>query len=156
MAPKLHVEIGQVKPFVSIEAEAFLNLQRTSDFLMRGLERVLKPTNLTQTQYNVLRILRGAGRSGLLCRELGERMVTRDPDITRLLDRLEARGLVRRSRSQADRRAVRTRIRTAGLSLLEKLDHPVAELHKQQLQHLGSPRVRQLIDLLEAARERLA
>ena len=156
MVPKLKVEIGQAKRFVSIETEAFLNVQRTSDLLMRGLEKVLKPAGLTQTQYNVLRILRGAGRQGLMCHELGERMLTRDPDITRLLDRLEARGLVRRSRSQADRRAVRTRIQAAGMFLLKQLDDPVAELHSQQLQHLGPARVRQLIDLLEAAREPLA
>ncbi len=141
-----------MKPFTSNEAEAFLNLQRTADILMRGLERQLKPTGLTQTQYNVLRILRGAGRDGLLCREIGERMVTHDPDTTRLLDRLEARGLATRSRLEADRRAIRTRITSAGLALLRKLDRPVAELHARQLGHLGDQKIKELIALLEQAR----
>ncbi len=143
-----------MKPFTSNEAEAFLNLQRTADILMRGLERQLKPVGLTQTQYNVLRILRGAGRDGLLCREIGARMVTRDPDITRLLDRLEARGLAIRSRLDSDRRAIRTRITPTGQALLNKLDRPVAELHARQLGHLGNEKVRELIALLEQARAR--
>jgi len=121
---------------------------------MRGLAELLKPAGLSATQYNVLRILRGAGRQGLACREVGDRMVTKDPDMTRLLDRLEARGLVARSRERQDRRVITTRITAAGLRLLKDLDRPVAELHERQLGHVPGPRLRTLLDLLETARER--
>ena len=103
-------EIPKGKPSRSLGEEAFLNLQRTADAFMRGFEETLRPFGLTQTQYNVLRILRGARPHGLPCRELGERMITRDPDVTRLLDRLETRGLVARSRDAKDRRVIFTRI----------------------------------------------
>src|SRR5919108_1101542 len=106
MARRLRMEIHQTKPFASLEEEAFLNLQRTADALLHGLEAALKPAGLSPSQYNVLRILRGAEAEGLACREVGERMVTRDPDITRLLDRLEARGLVMRARDREDRRVI--------------------------------------------------
>lgn len=150
---KLADEIRQNKPFVSPEVEAFLSLQRSADVLMRGLESLLKEHGLTQSQYNALRILRGAGEAGLVCRELGNRMVTRDPDITRLLDRLDARGLVSRTRDSRDRRTVVTRISPMGLAVLEALDVPVADLHNRQLAHLGPRRLRQLIELLDAVRE---
>jgi DNA-binding MarR family transcriptional regulator len=149
----LKAEIKQRRPFSSSQEEAFLNLQRTADALMRGFEELLKPSGLTQTQYNVLRILRGAAPEGLLCRELAERMITRDPDVTRLLDRLEARGLVSRTRDVADRRVIVTRITAQGLRLLEGLDSPVAELHRRQLAHLGGDRIQKLIDLLEVTRK---
>ena len=116
MTGRLKAELKQKRPFVNMEQEAFLNIQRTADALMRGLEELLKPSGLTQTQYNVLRILRGAKPDGLLCRELSERMVTRDPDITRLLDRLERRGLISRLRDRKDRRALTVRITAAGRS----------------------------------------
>ncbi len=149
---KLKDEIRQSRPFSSAAQEAFLNLQRTADALMRGLEETLKPSGLTQTQYNVLRILRGAGGAGLLCREVAERMVTREPDMTRLLDRLESRGLATRSRDRRDRRAVTVRITRRGVELVAQLDGPVAELHMRQLSHLGDTRIRRLIALLESAR----
>lgn len=152
MTKRLHDEIKQQKPWANAESEAFLNVQRTADVLMRGLEKVLKPFGLTQTQYNVLRILRGAGPEGMACSELGARMVTRDPDVTRLLDRLEANGMVARKRLQSDRRSVRIHISREGLSQLKKLDVPVAGLHKRQLEHLGEKKVRQFVKLLEAAR----
>ncbi len=152
---KLRDEIKQVKPFSSPAQEAFLNLQRTADALMRELEEALKPSGLTQTQYNVLRILRGAGAAGLLCRQISERMVTREPDMTRLLDRLESRGLVTRSRDRQDRRAISVRITDQGAELLSKLDKPIAELHRLQLAHLGDSRIASLIGLLEAARLRV-
>lgn len=153
MKRRLKVEIKQRRPFSSSQEEAFLNLQRTADSLMRGFEELLKPSGLTQTQYNVLRILRGAAPEGLPCRELAERMITRDPDVTRLLDRLEARGLVSRTRDVADRRVIVTRITTQGMRLLEGLDSPVAELHRRQLAHLGGDRIQKLIDLLEVTRK---
>ncbi len=152
MSAKLREEIKQGKPFANPEQEAFLNLQRTADALMRGLEESLKPAGLTQNQYNILRILRGAGPAGLLCRELSARMITRDPDVTRLLDRLEARGLVRRSRNRPDRRSVTVSIAQEGERLVKILDIPIADLHRRQLSHLGDRRLQRLIELLEGAR----
>lgn len=96
-------EIRQRKPFRRAEDEAFVNIQRMADALMQGVAAALKPMGLSPTQYNVLRILRGAEPNGLACREIADRMITRDPDITRLLDRLEDRALVARSRDRADR-----------------------------------------------------
>jgi DNA-binding MarR family transcriptional regulator len=152
MGARLRDEIKQAKPFANAEQEAFLNLQRTADALMRGLEEALKPSGLSQTQYNVLRILRGAGEEGLLCREISERMVTRDPDITRMLDRLELRGLVTRSRDRRDRRSITVRITNAGARLVSELDRPIAQLHRNQLSHLGERKLLRLIALLEGAR----
>jgi len=116
------------------------------------LAEVLKTADLSATQYNVLRILRGAVPDGLACGEISERMVTRDPDITRLLDRLEKRGLVARSREKADRRVVTARIADAGLELLKKLDETVTRMHKTQLGHLDTKAQEGLIRLLEQAR----
>ena len=152
MPGRIQREIKQTKPFRRVEDEAFANLQRTADALMQGVAAALKPVGLSPVQYNVLRILRGAGPDGLACRELGERMITRDPDITRLLDRLEERELVSRTRDRADRRVMATRITEKGLRLLKDLDDPIARLHTDQLGHLGDQRLRSLIALLEAAR----
>jgi DNA-binding MarR family transcriptional regulator len=152
MVGKLKAEIKQRKPFTGLEAEAYLNLLRTADVLSQDLERLLKPYGLTGTQYNVLRILRGAGRDGLACGKVSGRMVTHDPDITRLLDRLEARGWVARAREKRDRRVITTRVTPAGLALLKKLDRPVADWHRRALGHLGAPRLRALVEVLEAAR----
>ncbi len=133
------------------EEAAFLDLLRTSDQQMRGLVQVLKSEELSPTQYNVLRILRGAPE-GLPCGEIGNRMITRDPDITRLLDRLERRGLISRCRESRDRRTVLARITAAGLKILARLDDPVQEAHRQQLGHLGRERLKMLCELLRAAR----
>jgi DNA-binding MarR family transcriptional regulator len=155
MAGKLQHEVRKTQPFESAEQEAYLNLVRTADVLVRDTAEVLKPIRLSPTQYNVLRILRGTctqGTSGLACREVAERMITRDPDMTRLLDRLEKRGLISRCREERDRRVVRTCITQQGLELIEGLDEVVLEAHRRQLSHLGETRLRQLIDLLEAAR----
>jgi len=152
MNGKLKDEIRQNKPFSSAAEEAFLNVQRTSAALNREFEALLKPLGLTSTQYNVLRILRGAGSEGLLCRQVGERMITPDPDITRLLDRMEKRGLISRSRDSRDRRVIFTRITKEGLVLLEKLDRPVNDFHRKRLAHLDKSSIRSLIQLLEAAR----
>ncbi len=129
--------------------ETFIAVLRAAKALLRDVELLVKPADLSHTQYNVLRILRGAGPQGLACRELAERMLTRDPDITRLLDRLEARGLVRRERERRDRRVVKTRITDEGLRILKGLDAPVAELHRRQLQRLPARRLRLLVRLLE-------
>src|SRR2546428_13154680 len=135
----------------SAEQEVYLRLQRTADALLRGVEETLKPAALSHTQYNALRILRGAGLKGLACREVADRMLTHDPDITRLLDRLEARGLVTRSRERLDRRVITVRITEKGQKLLAKLDQPVLDLHPRQLRHPGAPRLRRLFSLLDPA-----
>jgi MarR family transcriptional regulator, organic hydroperoxide resistance regulator len=155
MAGRLQKEIQQTRPFGSIEEEAFLALQRTADALARRGYEVLKPSGLSSTQYNVLRILRGAGEAGLACREIGERMITRDPDITRLLDRLEARSLIARARSTNDRRVITTRIAPAGLQLLKKLDGVTADQTRRLMQSLGATRLRTLVRMLDALREDL-
>ncbi len=132
------------------EETAFLDLMRTTDMLSRGLIAVLKREELSATQYNVLRILRGAPQ-GLPCGEVANRMITRDPDITRLLDRLEKRGLISRTRETRDRRMVMARITPQGLKLLARLDEPVQETHRKQLGHLGRERLQRLTELLLAA-----
>ncbi len=136
----------------SLEQEAFLSLQRTADVLSRGAQEAVKPFGLSGTQYNVLRILRGAGPDGLCCREVAERMLTRDPDITRLLDRLERRILVARARASADRRVITVRITPSGLRILAKLDKPIEECHRRQLGRLGQRPLKRLIKLLNSAR----
>jgi len=148
----LKKEIKQTKPFSSPAEEVYLNIQRTSAVLNREFETLLKPLGLTSTQYNVLRILRGAGTAGLLCREIGERMISPDPDITRLLDRMEKRGLITRSRDLKDRRAIFTCITEDGLSLLAKLDDVVENHHRERLAHLDKNSIQELVRLLEAAR----
>jgi DNA-binding MarR family transcriptional regulator len=153
---KLREEGRSTKPFATLEQEVFVNAQRTADWLMRDLEEVLKDAHLSPTQYNVLRILRSAGTAGMACHEIGQRMITRDPDMTRLLDRLEDRELIGRSRERQDRRVIRVRISTEGLKLLKELDDPVRSTHRKQLSHLGEKRMRLLVRLLETARQRPA
>lgn len=139
----------------SPEETAFLDLWKTTDLLARYPAQVLKAEDLSATQYNVLRILRGAP-DGLACGEIGNRMISRDPDITRLLDRLEKRGLIARCREASDRRSVQARITAAGLALLERLDEPVQAAHRKQLGHLGARQLKQLGELLSECRSRLA
>jgi MarR family transcriptional regulator, organic hydroperoxide resistance regulator len=152
VSPKLKDEIKQSKPFASLESEVVLNLMRTADAYARGGESILKLAGLSPNQYNVLRILRGAGEIGMCCREVGERMITRDPDITRLLDRLERRGLVSRSRDRHDRRVIIARITEAGRKILKDLDGPVEEYNRNRLSHMGKADLRRLNELLEVAR----
>lgn len=137
------------------EEVATLELVRTTDLLSRGLIAVMKTEDLSAPQYNALRILRGTPE-GLTCGEIGNRMITRDPDITRLLDRLEKRGLISRSRDTADRRVVLTRITREGLDVLSRLDVPVREVHRRQLGHLGRERLQALIELLRICRNEAA
>jgi DNA-binding MarR family transcriptional regulator len=146
--------IKQSRPFTSLAEEAFIALQRTADRLAGRVAEMLKQHGLSPTQYNALRILRGAGPQGLACSEIGERMINRDPDITRLVNRLEGRGFVERSREQKDRRVITTRITPAGLQILKELDRPIEEHHRRLLGHLGEQRLRSLVQLLEAARDR--
>jgi DNA-binding MarR family transcriptional regulator len=151
---KLQKELKQTRPFVSREEEVYLNIQRTAEMLWSGVNEMFKQVDLTPTQYNVLRILRGAGGQGVSCSEVSERLVTKDSDITRLLDRLETRGLISRSREIRDRRVIITRITDDGLRLLAGLDKPIAECHHRQLGHMGEKRLATLSKLLEDARNR--
>jgi DNA-binding MarR family transcriptional regulator len=148
----LRDEIKQTRPFRSLEEEVLLGLARTADAVQRGFAGVFKAAGLSTTQYNVLRILRGAGSPGLSCGEIAERMVTRDPDLTRLLDRLEARQLATRARDGGDRRVVTTRITQAGLDLLDELEGPLVTEQRRLLGHMGAGQLRQLADLLDEAR----
>ena len=141
------------RPLGCPEETVFLDLLRTTDQLSRGVAHVLKSEDLSPTQYNVLRILRGAPE-GLSCGEIANRMITRDPDITRLLDRLEKRGLISRCREVEDRRTVMARISAEGLKLLGRLDEPVITAHRNQLGHLGRERLRVLAELLRVSRSR--
>ena len=138
----------------SREERAFLELLRTTDLLSRGLARILKTEDLSSTQYNVLRILRGAPE-GLPCGEIANRMITRDPDVTRLLDRMEKRDLISRNREEKDRRTVLARITPAGLKVLARLDEPIQTAHREQLGHLGKERLRDLTELMGLARNRV-
>lgn len=155
-APRtLDQEIRQARPFVSPEEEAFLGLQRTASLLMQVLGRELRRHELTPPLYNVLRILRGArgaGPDALTCGEIGERLVSPGPDVTRLLDKLEERGLVTRLRDAEDRRIVRARITEKGIALLGQMDGPVKETLQGLLGHLGPEKLRTLARLLEEAR----
>jgi len=158
---------------IPIEAEVSLTLLHVADLLIRPLEETLKTAELTHTQYNALRILRGAHRDaeqrgarrdgesdadyhGLPCGEIAARMITRDPDITRLLDRLEARGLVARSRQKKDRRVVQACITAEGIQLLKKLDKPVEEMHRKQFAHVPAANLRQLLAHLKQIRSAVA
>lgn len=149
---RLQAELKQKIPFGSEEQEAYLALLRTSDALQTRMESKLKEFGLTGTQYNALRILRGAGNDGLPCSEIGDRMITHDPDITRLLNRLEDRGLAERARGKQDRRVILGRITPAGLRLLREMDAPVERFSRDVLRHVGKERLQQLIALLELVR----
>lgn len=133
------------------EESVFLDLLRTTDILSRSLVGILKAEDLSANQYNVLRILRGA-HDALPCGEIASRMITRDPDITRLLDRLEKRNLISRCRETKDRRMVMAGITPEGLKLLSRLDEPIEKAHRKCLGHLGRERLRALTELLQAAR----
>ena len=152
MAGRLRQEIKQKKPFSGVQEEVVLALQRTADLAAAPMNEVLRAENLSMSQYNVLRILRGAGQEGLPCGEISERMVRRDPDLTRLLDRMEARGVVTRARGTADRRVVNAYITEEGLELLQSLDSQVETILKQTLSHMPVQRLRTLLELLEEVR----
>ncbi len=124
MARRAGAQLNPPKPFATPEQAAFVTLLRTAEQFQARNAEFLKGYELSPTQYNALRILRGAGKSGLPCSEVGERMINKDPDITRLLDRLEKRGFVTRSRDENDRRVILARITSAGLEILRRLDRP--------------------------------
>ena len=138
--------------FASPHEEALLTLMRSGDCLHRAMQQRLKPYGLTATQYNVLRILRKSQGNGLTCSTIGSRMVTPEPDITRLLTRLKAQRLVRQQRDLTDRRVVWTHITPEGLQILESLDEIIGEAPKELLHELSGEELRQLTRLLNKAR----
>lgn len=148
----LKEEIAQQKPFSSVEEEALLNIMRTSDCLQRAFQRRTRHWGVTSTQYNVLRILRGAQPHGLTCSAIGERMITAVPDITRLLARMKAVKLIRQHRDKHDRRVVWTQISTTGLDLLSRMDDEVSRMPGELLARLKPGELAEFIRLLELAR----
>jgi DNA-binding MarR family transcriptional regulator len=146
-------EIVQELPFSTLEEEALLNVLRTADCLDRAFHRISRPWGVTNTQYNVLRILRGSQPHGLTCSAIGDRMITADPDITRLLRRLKALKLIRQQRDRHDRRVVWTQISESGLELLRQMDPVIQRAPAQLLGHLGEDELRELTRLLETARK---
>jgi DNA-binding MarR family transcriptional regulator len=155
VAGRLQQEIQQTKSIQLLEEEAMLNILRTADVLMLALADVLKPFLLSATQYNVLRILRGAGKQGASCKDIGNRLVARDPDITRLMDRLEQRGLVIRDRAKEDRRVVVHQLTDAGRRLVDELDAVIDALHRRTMGHMKAEKLRTLVGLLEEIRSGL-
>lgn len=149
----MYHEIKQKKLFERIEPVVFIDIQKTADTLIWSLSEILKSHELTPVQYNVLRILRGAEPQGLINREIAERMVNREPDMTRLLDRLEDRGLVGRSRNGTDRRVVLTRVTQKGLDLLVELDQPYDQMLQNLFSHMSKAQLYMLAELLELARQ---
>ena len=149
----LKQELRMTRKFSSPEEELNLNLQRTVGLLSKPLLRFLKGHGLSPAQYNILRILRGQPDGGLPCRQIGARMVTREPDVTRLLDRLEEDRLVERVRSDEDRRVVRITITEAGLDFLKRLDEPMRRIHRESLGHLTRAEISELNRLLVKARQ---
>jgi len=153
MSGKLAAELKQNKPFRLLEEEALLNLVRTHEHVQQRQAEFFREFQITPTQYNVLRILRGAGKDGLTCSQVAERMLTADPDITRLLDRMEARRWIVRERSVQDRRVVVARITAEGLELLGAIDKPLEAMLKRQVGHVGREQLRLFIEILESIRE---
>ena len=155
MATSLHQQLKKKHPFELPQEEAYLNMQRTFGLLMGPVHKLLKEHKLSPPLYNILRILRGEGTAGLPSSQIGSRMVTRVPDVTRLVDRLEDAAWVKRERSSADRRVVTVVLTPAGKKLVDKLDEPIAELHRETLGHLSSAEVKELNRLLVKARSPL-
>ena len=152
MSPALQEEIKQTKPFRTLRQEAQLNIERTANVLRDAFEQMLKPHGITGTQYNVLRILRGAEPNGLCRNEVSQRLLNRMPDATRLLDRMEEAGLVTRERSVVDRRLVTTRITKKGRQIVDSLDDSADGQHERSLGHMNEQQLRTLIKLLTVAR----
>jgi DNA-binding MarR family transcriptional regulator len=145
-------EIKKVNAFEHPEEEAYLNLLRTTTVLYAEFERLFKQAGLSEPQYNVLRILRGVGGCGVPCSDIGSRMIARVPDVTRLVDRLEAAGLVERCRIPNDRRVVQVKITQKGRDALAGLDAPLLELNRRLLRHMSREELAELSRLLEKAR----
>jgi DNA-binding MarR family transcriptional regulator len=149
----LREELSQARPFDGPEEELYLSVIRTAAVLERQFAQMLKPYGLTPTQYNVLRILRGAGDEGLCRNEVGARLLREVPDVTRLLDRMKQMRLIRRQRADTDRRLVRTHVTQKGLDLLAELDARIRKAHRDHLAHVSQDRQRALIDGLAEVRD---
>lgn len=145
-------EIHQTRAFASIEEELLVSLLRTTDVMQERFEQMIRPFNISMTQYNVLRILRGAEPEGRTCGEIGERMIAREPDVTRLLERMDKAALIKRTRDSKDRRVVVTRITNAGLKLLEELDPKLREIDGL-LKPMGERKIETMLKLLDEVRE---
>ena len=152
MPKQLRDEIKQSTPFERLEEEAFVSISRTAAVLGHALGEAFKPHGITATQYNVLRILRGAGKGGLCRHEVRDRLIAQVPDVTRLLDRMETAGLIARERDESDRRLVTTRITPSGSRLLDRLREPVTEVQRRHLGHMTSEQLTLLNELLAIAR----
>lgn len=155
MATPLHVELQQTRPWDLLEEEVHVSIARTAALLERAVAQTLKPHGLTPTQYNVLRILRGAGAAGLCRNEVGARLVTPVPDVTRLLDRMADMKLIARQRSDEDRRLVRTHLTAKGLDLVNALDDVLLPSHQQRLAHISRERLVALVETLAEVRATL-
>ena len=140
---------GKKRDPASLETRVFVALLRAAERLSQDAEQLVKEQGLTGTQYNVLRILRGSEPAGLPCKGISDRMISHDPDMTRLLDRMEKRGLITRERQFDDRRVVKTRITSEGLDILRKLDAPVQDLHRRQFRNITEDRLKVLAAALE-------
>jgi DNA-binding MarR family transcriptional regulator len=149
---RLAEEIKMNRPFSPLEEEASLSIVRTADVLFQQAMELLKPFDLSVSQYNVLRILRGA-KEALACGQIAERMVSRDPDITRLLDRMEVRGLISRARDGQDRRVVKAQITSKGLKLLADIQPLIAAHHRRRFAGFGEKKLKQLVEWMELVRE---
>ena len=152
--PSVSTRLRPIRTVGNLEGRLFVAILSTADALSVEAEQLVKAAGLTGAQYNVLRILRGAEPDGLPCRAIAERMISHDPDMTRLLDRMEKRGLITRVRDTVDRRVVLTRITSQGLSILKTLDQPMYELHIRQFRHMPQARLKTLAGLLEELRPR--
>jgi DNA-binding MarR family transcriptional regulator len=148
---KLADEIKMTKPFSLLEEEASLSIVRTADVMYQRMAELLKPFDLSSSQYNVLRILRGA-KEPMACGQIAERMVSRDPDMTRLLDRMESRGLISRARDEQDRRVVKARISHNGLAVLDELQPLILDYHRTQFAGFGEKKLKQLVEWMEQLR----
>ena len=154
MASSLQQEIKQNKPFVSLKHEVLVNLNRTVAVISHEMEQKLKPFGLTPTQFNVLRILRGAGEEALCQYEVGERLVARVPDVPRLLARMEKNGLIKRRRAPGDKRVVTSLITRQGLSVLDELDNVLVQWERDALKHFSNEQLLTLNQLLNLARQK--
>ena len=153
MSSRLQTEIKQTKPFAKLEHEAILGLLRTAAMVDHAMDEMLRPYGLTGTQFNVLRILRGAGQKGLCGREIGERMITRVPDVPRLLDRMEKAGLISRERDPEDRRHVTARITPRGTQLVEAVGDAAASPVERRFSRLQPEQLQQLVETMDLIRE---
>ena len=153
MSPSLQNQLKKKHPFEVSQEEVNLNIQRTFGVLMGPFHKLLKQHKLSPPLYNILRILRGVGSNGLPCSQIADRMVTREPDVTRLIDRLEQAGWVKRERSTEDRRVVTITMAASGRKLVDKLDKPMSDLHRSTLGHLTKKETAELNRLLVKARQ---